>query len=79
MKAYMTSRGIAPHFFDPGTRWKCVVDFMPHPLYWRNRPLYQLNRKLCGPQTLPGHSKEQQTLFPLPGTKAGSSSIPKPV
>ena len=73
----MKSRGTALHFLDPGTRWKCVVDFMPQPLYWRNRPLYHLNRKFCATQTLPGHSEEQQTLLTLPETKAGSSSVPK--
>jgi len=35
MKAYCVSGGIAPRILNLGTRWKCVVSFMPLPLYPR--------------------------------------------
>jgi hypothetical protein len=36
-------------FFDLGTRWRCVVSFMPRPLYPQGKsPRYQLDRNWVG-------------------------------
>ena len=35
MKAYSANRGTAPLTLNFGTRWKCLVNFTPWPLYPR--------------------------------------------
>ena len=52
MKAYGTSRGIAPLKLNLGARLKCVVNITHRPLYHRFSLRYPLNRSLGGPQSL---------------------------
>jgi len=59
MKAYWGIGGIAPPFFDPGTRRRLVVSFTPQSLYPKS-PWYPLDRRLCGPQSRSGHSGEEE-------------------
>jgi len=39
MEAFTRSGGIAPLILNLGTRWSPVINFMPWPLYPRERPL----------------------------------------
>ena len=50
-------RGIAPPILTLGAGWKCVVNFIPRPLY----PL----RENPGTLRIPGRSGEQDNLRPL--------------
>jgi hypothetical protein len=53
-------------FLDLGTRWKCVVDFTPLPLYLcRKGPQYSLDRRLGGPQCWSGWCGVQKNLLPI--------------
>jgi hypothetical protein len=50
MKANWESGGITPPILDLGTRWRQVVSFTPHPLYFQGKsPWYPLDRRLAGP------------------------------
>jgi hypothetical protein len=70
MKAYWGSGIKAPCILDLGTRWRCVVIFMPQPLYPQGKsPWYTLDRRLDGPQSQSGHGGEEKNSQPLPGFK----------
>jgi hypothetical protein len=62
-----------------GTTWRWVLSFTPLPLYSRGKsPQHKLDRRLGGPQSLPGHYEIEKNFLPLPGIKSRPSS-PKPV
>jgi hypothetical protein len=68
MKAYWGSRGIAPCILDLGTRWRCVISFMPQLLYYQGKsPWYPMDRRLGKPQNWSGHSGEEKNSQPLLG------------
>jgi hypothetical protein len=72
MKAYGGSGGIAP------TLLTSSLDIDELLLYLRgNNPLYPLDRRLVGPQSLSGRCGEEKNLA-LPGLKPGPSN-PYPV
>jgi hypothetical protein len=51
----LSSGCIFPRLLNPSTRWRQMVTFVPRPLYPRgNSPRCPLDRKLGGPQSLPG-------------------------
>jgi hypothetical protein len=52
------------------------MNFTPQPFYPRNEALYQLNRRLGGPQSWSEHFGEETNLFLLLGFK---SQIIQPV
>jgi hypothetical protein len=53
---------------DQGTRWRWVVSFTLWPLYPHGRrSCYPFNRRLGGPQSLPGRGGEEKNSQPLPG------------
>jgi hypothetical protein len=53
MKAYWGVEVELHTLFDLGTRWRCVVGFMPQPFYpQRKSPWYLLDRRLGGPQDM---------------------------
>jgi hypothetical protein len=55
---------------DLGSRRRCVVSFMPRPLY----PRYPLDRRLDGPQNWSGR-REKEKIFAMPGIEPGPSSL----
>jgi hypothetical protein len=68
MKAYWGSGGIAPRFFDLGTRWRLVVSFTPRPLYPQGKsPWYPLDKRLGEPQSRSGRGGEEKNSQPPPG------------
>jgi hypothetical protein len=70
MKTYWGSGGIAPSIFDLGTRWRCVVNFTPQPLYPHGKsPWYSLNKKLGAPQSHSGCGGEEKNSQVLLGIK----------
>jgi len=61
MKACWGSGGIAALILDLSTRWRCVVSFMPWPLYSKGKSLwYPLDRRLGGPQSQSGHGGKKK-------------------
>lgn len=77
------ARCIAPCIFNLGTRWRCVVSFMPRLLYppKKNRP-YPLKRipggakgYRVGPKRRFGRSGEEKTFVPLPGIEPLTQSL----
>jgi hypothetical protein len=66
----MGSGGIAPRILNLGTRWRCVVRFMPRLLYPQGKnPWYPLDRRLCGPQSRSGRGGENKNSQPSLGIK----------
>ena len=60
------SGGLLPLILNLGTRWRCVVNFMPHPLYPRDKKtLHPLIRRVGGPQSYFGRFGEQKDLNPF--------------
>jgi hypothetical protein len=57
-----------PNILDLGSRWKCVVRFMPWPLAFNERdPLsYPLYRRVDVPKTLSGRCGKMKNILPLP-------------
>jgi hypothetical protein len=77
MKTYWGIGGIVPRILDLGTRWRWVVSFTPRPLYPQGKsPLYPLDRRLGGPQSLSGRSGEEKNTQPPPGIEPRSSDRP---
>jgi hypothetical protein len=69
MKTYWGSGSIAPCIIDLGARctwW--VVSFTPWPLYPQGKsPMYPLDRRLGGPQSLSGRGGEEKNSQPSQG------------
>jgi hypothetical protein len=63
MKAYWESRGMTPHIFKLGTRWRRVVNITPWSLNPEKLPQYQLNRRLVGPNSRSGRFGEDKNLL----------------
>jgi hypothetical protein len=62
---------IDPRILYIGTSWRLVLNFTPRPLYPRGKsPRYPLDRRLGGPQSLPGCCEEKKNLA-LPGIEPG--------
>jgi hypothetical protein len=75
MKAYWESGSIAPSILDLGTRWRWVVSFTPRPLYPREKSLrYQLDKRLCGLQSLSERGEEEKIPSPCWDSNHRSSS-----
>ena len=63
MTAQEASRGTVLIILNLGTRWKCVVNFMPRPSYHiKTSTLYPNNRSLCGPHSWSGRFEEKNFL-----------------
>jgi len=60
MKTYWGSGGIARMILNLGTRWRCVVNFTPRPMYPRRKPRYPRDRRLDGSQSQSGRGGEEK-------------------
>jgi hypothetical protein len=61
MKMHWENGGIALCILNFGTRWRCMVSFLPWSLYpWGKSPQYPLDRGLGGPQSQCGHSGKEK-------------------
>jgi len=61
------SVSIAPLILHIGTTWSCVVSFTPWHLYPREKPWYQLCRRLSETQTRFGHCEGEISFLFLLG------------
>jgi hypothetical protein len=60
---------------DLSTGWRWVIIFTLRPLYHRVKsPLYQLNRRLCGPRSWSTRRGVENNLLPPPGMEPRPSS-----
>jgi hypothetical protein len=75
-KGVQGSIGIASLILKLGTKWRLVANLTLQLLYsFEKESPYTLNRRLGGPQSQPGHSGEQKTIFflleiALPGSSS---------
>jgi hypothetical protein len=58
---------MAPYILNLGTRWRCVVSFIPWPFYPRRKSPWN---PLCGP-----HSCYKEESFPWWGSNLDSSAV----
>jgi len=69
--------GIAPHILNLGTKWGCVVSFMPQSLYFRGKiPRYPLDRGLGGPQSRSGRSAKEKNSIRTRNRTPASHLVP---
>jgi hypothetical protein len=64
-------RDMVPLILNLGTRWRCVVNFTPRPLYPREKnSIYCTYRRLFEPQNWSGYFEEKKILLTLPGIES---------
>ena len=62
MTAQKASKGTVLLILNFGTRWKCVVNFMPRPSYHiKKSTQYPNNRSLCGTHSWSGRLEEKNS------------------
>jgi len=60
---------MTPLILNLGIRWRLVVSITLRPIYSREGPRYQLNRKLVGPHCRSGHFGQEDILLARNGTR----------
>jgi len=71
MKEGRRSRGVAPLLLNLGTRWRSVVNFIPRPLYPRQRTAVPVH---CGTGWVWSNRKRENSLAPT-----GMRTVDRPV
>jgi len=65
MPGIWITEGVAPYILNLDTTWRWVDSFTPGRfVLGEGGPLTMLDRRLCGPQSRPGHFRNEQ--FPYP-------------